>query len=352
LSAFCAGAAVLATAGAAHAAAKLWTGATDNSWSTPGNWSASGVPGPADDVTISGGSATINIDTAVDVLSITVNGACTRVIRANPGATTIRIRNDLTLSSTSAGGTFRLSTATTQIGGQLVRSNNNMALDSNGGVVIFNAASGSKSHTLSGATLENVIFNDGLVGYWNLDETASPFADASGYGNTGALNGTYTLAAAPTMKFTDAGGVAFDGTTNYISLGTTNLPAANAAQTISVWVKFASAAATQSLVVMTATGSAVKLGLSGGNVRVLKNAGTLVSTTAPSASAWHHIAYTLSGTTHTLYLDGVATANTATPDSATPTAAFAGATTTTTERLTGSLDDVRIYNRALTAAEI
>ncbi len=231
--------------------------------------------------------------------------------------------------------------------------NNNMALDSNGGVVIFNAASGSKTHTLSGATLENVIFNDGLVGYWNLDETGSPFADVSGYGNTGTLNGTYTLATAPaTMKFTDAGGVTFNGTTNYISLGTTNLPAANAAQTISVWVNFTSAAATQSLVAMTAAGSAVKLGLSGGNLRVLKNAGTLVSVTAPSAGAWHHIAYTLSGTTNTLYVDGVATSNTATPDSATPTAAFAGATTTTTERLTGSLDDIRIYSRALTATEI
>jgi hypothetical protein len=152
----------------AHAAAKSWSASSTANWSTAGSWSPSGVPGPGDDVTISGGSATINMDVAVDVNSITVSGACTRLIRANPATTPVRVRGDLTLASTGAGGTFRLPSATTQIGGQLVRSNNNMALDSNGGMVIFNAASGSKTHTLGGATLENVIFNDGLVGFWSL----------------------------------------------------------------------------------------------------------------------------------------------------------------------------------------
>jgi hypothetical protein len=345
-------AAVLAVSGTARAAAKLWTGANNNNWSNAGNWNPAGVPGSGDDVTISGGSTTINMDAAVDVNSITVTGACTRTIRTNPGATTIRVRGDLTLSSTSSGGAFRLSSATTQIGGQLVRANANMDLESNGGVVIFNAASGNKTHTLSGATLETVIFNDGLVGYWNLDEAASPFADASGYGNTGTLNGAYASAAPPTLKFTDAGGVTFNGSTNRITLGTTNLPAANAAQTISLWAKFSGAATTQSFVAMTATGSAVKLGLGGGFVRVRKNSGTLVQVAAPSTGVWHHVAYTLSGTTHTLYIDGVATSATAAPDSAAPTAAFAGATAAGTDLLTGSLDDVRIYNRALSAVEV
>ena len=226
-----------------------------------------------------------------------------------------------------------------------------MTLDSNGGVVIFDAASGSPSHTLNGATLENVIFNDGLVGYWSLD--AVPFTDGSGYGNTGTLFGSYVQSTVPTtMQFTDAGGVAFNGAT-YISLGTANLPNHNAAKTISVWVNFSSAAATQSMVALTTAGNATKLGLGGGNVRVLRNSGAvLVQAAAPSAGAWHHIAYTLSGTTNTLYIDGVATTATAATDAGLPTAALAGATTSLTERLTGSLDDVRIYNRVLSATEI
>ena len=336
----------------ARAATKTWTASATADWSVAGSWSPSGVPGVADDVVISGGSATVNMDVAVDVNSITVSGACTRTIRTNPGATTIRVRNDLTLSSTTTGGTFRLSSGTTQIGGRLTRSNDNMALDTNGGVIIFNAASGSKTHTLSGATLESVIFNDGLVGYWTLDETASPFADSSGYANNATLNGGYAAATPPTLLFTDAGALALNGTSNYLTLGTTNMPAANAAQTISVWVKFSSAAATQTLVALTASGSAVKLQLSGGNLRVRKNSSNLVQVTAPSTNTWHHVAYTLSGTTHRLYVDGVATSASVTPDAATPTAAFAGATAAGSERLAGSLDEIRIYNRALTAADV
>ena len=74
-----------------------------------------------------------------------------------------------------------------------------MALDTNAGTLIFNAASGSMTHALNGATVDTVIFNDGLVGYWTLDETASPFADSSGYGNTGTLTGTYAAPTPPTI---------------------------------------------------------------------------------------------------------------------------------------------------------
>src|SRR6185503_1622827 len=113
-------------------------------WSNSGNWLPVGVPGPSDDVTIAGGSSTINVDVAVDVNSITVNGACTRTIRANPASTPIRVRGNLILSATSSGGTFRLGTGTTQIGGQLTRSTTGMTLDTNAGVLLFNAASGTK----------------------------------------------------------------------------------------------------------------------------------------------------------------------------------------------------------------
>lgn len=337
----------------AHAIARLWTGATNSNWSNAANWLPPGTPGPTDDVTITGGSATINIDAAADVNSVTVNGACTRTIRAYPATTPIRVRGNLTLAATSGGGTFRLGTGTTQIGGQLTRSNGNLTLDTNGGVIIFNAAAGSLTHTLSGATVDTVIFNDGLVGYWTLEEAASPFADSSGYANDASLTGTYAAATPPTLLFSDAKGVAFNGTSNVLALGTTNLPAANAPQTISVWLKFSGASSSQGIVSLTGASSAVKLVLEAGYVRVRKNSGaTLVQVTAPSTNTWHHVAYSLSGTTHVLYVDGVATTATATPDSATPTAAFAGATGAGTERLTGALDDLRVYSRALGPAEV
>ena len=304
-------------------------------------------------MTIAGGSATINVDAAVDVNSITVNGACTRTIRASPVTTPIRVRGDLILSSTSSGGVFRLGTGTTQIGGQLTRSNDNMTLDTSGGLIVFNAAAGTKTHTLSGATLDSVTINDGLVGYWKLDEASSPFGDSSGYQNDATLTGSYAAATAPTLLFSDPSAVTFNGTSNYLTLGTTNLPAANAAQTISVWVKFSGASSAQGILSLNGTGSAVRLGLGSGFLRVRKDSGTtLVQVAAPSTNTWHHVAYTLSGTTNVLYVDGVATTATATPDAAAPTAALAGATAAGSERLAGALDDIRVYNRALTAAEV
>jgi hypothetical protein len=337
----------------ARATARAWTGASSSSWNNAANWSPAGIPSASDDVTIAGGSATINIDAAIDVRSISISGACTRTIRAFPAATPIRVRGDLTLSSTSSGGVLRLSTGTTQIGGQLARSNDNMSLDTNGGVIVFNAASGSKTHTFSGATVDSVIINDGLVGYWNFDEPASPFADRSGYANDAVLSGAYAAARPPTTLFTDASAVELNGTSNYMTLGATNLPNTSAPQTIAAWVKFSGATTAQAIVALTGSGGAIRMGLASGYLLVRKNNGaTLVQTAAPSTNTWHHVAYTVSGTTQVLYVDGVATTATATPDNATPTSAYAGATAPATERLAGALDELRIYNRALTAAEV
>jgi hypothetical protein len=293
---------LLAVAGTARANTATWNASSSANWSGSGNWtwspSGSGVPTSADDVVISGGSATVNMDSAVDVNSITVSGACSRLIRPNPATTTIRIRNNLTLSSTAGGGIFRLSSGTSRIGGQLTRSNNNMALDSNGGTVLFDAASGTKTHTMSGATLEKVIFNDGLVGYWNLDEGAgATINDLSGFGNNGTLNGTfaYTASMSSTIGFTDVSGVTFNGSNVYATLGTTSLPANNGTQTISVWVKLASTAGTQNMVALvnSGSGSGVQVGVNGGNIAAWSwGGGVLVSRAAPGDGLWHHIAST------------------------------------------------------------
>ena len=249
---------LLCAAGSARAATRTWDGSDNNDWSDSDNWSSNAVPNSGDDVVISGCPSNILIDTDIDVQSITVNGSCANTIRPNPATNTIRVRNNVTLSATASGGIFRLSSGTTQIGGQLTRTNTNMALDTNGGTLILNAASGSVTHTLNGATVDTVIFNDGLVGYWTLDETASPFADSSGYGNTGTLTGAYAAPTPPTLLFSNASALTFNGSTNYVTLGVTNLPVANVAQTISVWANFSSAsgAAIRTMVAITATGSA------------------------------------------------------------------------------------------------
>ena len=448
----------------AQAATVTWSApGSSHGWNTGTNWSGGAVPGQTDDVVIdaSVSNSRLDIDTNVDVKSITVQGAYSPNI-VPTGAQTIRVRGNFSLGSTSSH-TFRVSTATTQIDGNLIlpsgstsvfrgndgalhvlgsvtlsagtftadtgsaqvdgsftvaggtftgssgllqvggnlsvtsgtfngssgiiaiggnlgplsngtfkasssttkiggafnRTSTSNTFDANGGALLFNATS-NQSHTTNGAGFAKVVFNDGLVGYWNLEESASPYSDVSGYANDATLNGTYTAAGSrPGVAYTDAAAISLNGTSNYLTLGATSLPAANAAQTVSAWVNFSSAASTQTIVAMTASGSAIKLGLGGGNLRVLRNDNTvLVQVAAPSASAWHQVAYvydpSLSGASKDkLYVDGTATTGTSqSHDAVTPTAAYIGATAPATNLLTALVDEVRIYKTALGAREM
>jgi hypothetical protein len=114
----------------------------------------------------------------------------------------------------------------------------------------------------------------GLVGYWKLDEGAGPSTrDWSGTGNTGTVSSS-ALWTAPSasIEFDNASAMNFKGTSGYVSAGTASLPAANAAQTISAWVNItALPGSASSIVALTGASSAVKLGLSATNLRVLRN---------------------------------------------------------------------------------
>jgi Concanavalin A-like lectin/glucanases superfamily len=197
----------------------------------------------------------------------------------------------------------------------------------------------------------------GIVAYWKLDEgQGHSLRDVSGNGNDGtiAATGTSWIGSSPMTTFDNAAALSFDGVAGSASMGASALPAANASQSISLWAKLSSASSTQSMVALVGSGSAVKLGLGAGNVRVWKMAGTdLVTAAAPGAGAWHHIAYTFDGGTDVLYVDGVATNGAGVGhDVGRPTSAFIGSGSTSTEFFNGQLDDVRVYNLALTAKQV
>jgi hypothetical protein len=73
----------------------------------------------------------------------------------------------------------------------------------------------------------------------------------------------------------------------------------------------------------------------------------------PVADAWHHVAYTFDGRTHTLYLDGAAAdSSSAPPQTGAASIARLGNSPGGGEPFTGWLDDVRLFDRALTAPEV
>ena len=93
---------------------------------------------------------------------------------------------------------------------------------------------------------------------------------------------------------------------------------------------------------------------------MLNAAGTvLAQAMAPSAGSWHHIAYVHDPSQSTpasrdkIYIEGTAAIGTGVGhDTGPPTAMFIGATSPSANHYTGALDDVRVYNTALTPAQV
>ena len=236
-----------------------------------------------------------------------------------------------------------------------------MTVNANGGTLILSSGS-SVSHSTTGATLANVAVginvSSGLVGYWKLDEASgTSAADSSGNANTGTWHGgvSRTASVPATITFTDAEAITLDGTSGYVTLGTTNLPANNAAQSISLWYKGTPNGGNQNMISMSnGSSSAVQLGFRGSTLIAWSwGGGTLISTTATNDSNWHHAVYTYDGTTDRIYVDGaLAASGTSTHQTAAVTAAYLGTYNAGGELFAGSLDDVRVYNRAISATEV
>ena len=378
------GIAFLAGEGAASAGNScVWIGASGASFSTSTNWSGCGglAPQPADaayfDVSSLGGTNNAcTINTAVNVASITLQNGYTRIVSTSgspslvvggmtittgtftAGSSPMQISGGLTIN----GGVFNAPSGTLQIGGAFTRTGG--SLSGNGGTAIFNAT-GAVTHTFSGsAAFNKVIINDGLVGYWNLDEGAgTSLADRSGYANGFTLSASSFTTTVPTaVTFSDPSAVAFNGSAyaHLTATPPTNLPAADRAVTISAWIKLGSTATVQDAVALGDGGSnGIKLGIQSVGSLAAWTWGptptTLAGTMAPGDGAWHQVTFTYDGTNNNLYLDGaLQSTSTAAHQSGATTVAQLGSYDGTHELMAagGAIDDVRVYNRALTATEI
>ena len=200
----------------------------------------------------------------------------------------------------------------------------------------------------------------GLVGYWTFDGkdtnwNTNTTADKSGQGNTGTLISMYTTTSPVAGKIGQ--GLKFDGVSNYISFGTTNIPT-TAPLTVSAWIKYPTAI--EAVTRWDDSNSAYNFYLYNTDFYVRKsltNEINHVSWSAPSGG-WHLITVTADSSANLIaYIDGVQAG----------TGSFAGWYATNNAPLTigarntysgpityskGTVDDVRIYNRALSAQEI
>lgn len=204
----------------------------------------------------------------------------------------------------------------------------------------------------------------GLKGYWSFngkDVSGTTAYDRSGAGNTGILTNGPTVTPG---KIGQA--LRFDGVNDYVLGGTpavTTYPI-----TLSTWFKTTNAPSDYAQILMLGSGGLSLATLSEtiaaecGGVGKIKylirdttgtNSSNVCSSTVLNDGQWHHAVGVSSGASdHRLYIDGVLQ-NTSTTTIGTVTlgSTYIGANTGT-QLFSGSIDEARIYNRALTESEI
>lgn len=190
--------------------------------------------------------------------------------------------------------------------------------------------------------------NAGLVGCWNFDGSYTKVPDCSGNGNTGTLNG------GPTKKTGKVGqALSFDGVNDSI-----DTPSAGHAApcTVAAWVNQSARVSGGAPITDGFGGGGTTYSLraeqfGGDNVGITQY-GTADYTFSPTFSVplntWTHLTFVVNTGTATLYANGIER-GTISQTLACPADNIGGGGS---DFVPGLIDDVRVYNRALSASEI
>ena len=200
-----------------------------------------------------------------------------------------------------------------------------------------------------------------LVGYWKLDEssgTTNADFSPSGENGTQVNSPTFSTAVPPSIGFTDAGSLLFNGTDQYVTVPTTKaLPNYATPRTLSAWAKTNTTTGNHMIAAFGNTGAARSFFI-GQFGTTLEVGGFSSDITVPNFwvdTNWHHLVATYDGKVGRVYADGtlVATA-TINWEGLTPplSCAIGNYVSGTGYPWSGNVDDVRIYDRALTGTEI
>jgi hypothetical protein len=213
----------------------------------------------------------------------------------------------------------------------------------------------------------------GLVGWWNLDEgSGTSAADSSGNGNTGTLNGGPTWTTSGKIN----GALTFNGTTQYVDVPDAASLQLAASFTVSAWVKLSAlpAAGNYGAILQkdnTSGSTNYVLAIDNGSINTSSMGWTFdynstgtsddryaTYLTTPNTGVWYHVAavYDSVAQTETLYLNGVQVATNSVaglpPEHDGGNDLSLGSRGAGSEFFPGTIDDARVYNRALGAGEI
>jgi hypothetical protein len=187
------------------------------------------------------------------------------------------------------------------------------------------------------------------IGHWKLNNDA---LDASANGINGALLNSPTFS---TDRKEGSHAILLDGVNQGVNLGNpTAFPSGSSARTISGWAKTNTLTGDHMIFAYgtASTGQAMFIGQQGANLFAGGFDDNLTVSNFWATGVWHHVCLTYDGTTAKLYADGVLVTSSAKSWSLVKSVAFIGKHLTNIAYWNGSIDDVRIYNTALTASEV
>jgi hypothetical protein len=196
-----------------------------------------------------------------------------------------------------------------------------------------------------------------LIAAYSFNEgTGTTLTDRSGRGHTGTIAG-----ATWSTQGRFGGALSFDGVNDWVTVNDTAALDLTTAMTLEAWVRPSALAAWRTVLMKERTGglaytlygsdaaSRMEGYLAVGSAEV-----GLPSTAALALNTWTHLAFTYDGATMRVFVNGTQVATrTQTGAMATSTGALRiGGNSVWGEYFQGLIDEVRIYNRALTQAEI
>jgi Concanavalin A-like lectin/glucanases superfamily len=204
----------------------------------------------------------------------------------------------------------------------------------------------------------------GLVAHWRFDEgTGTRAADATGNGNTATLHNGTAWERSGIARGPSDFAIRLDGENDYLSAVVGSMmPRIEAAKSIAYWYTADPEAPPPSgnqRTCIALLNPNMEVGIQVGVDRNRlaawswgQNEGFVITDAMPPPGA-HHVAYTFDGTTHRLFLDGrLADSSTAQAQQGSASTFYVGTYQPTSELCAGQIDDLRVYSRALDAAEL
>ena len=207
-------------------------------------------------------------------------------------------------------------------------------------------------------TVSNVTVSSNLIAAYAFEEgTGTTTADATGKGHTGTISGASWTTAGKNGR-----ALSFDGINDWVTIADANDLDLTNGMTLEAWVKPNGLAGWNTILLKEANSTlAYALYANDGNpwpavtIRIGNGDYSAVGTSRLPLGIWTHLAATYDGTTLRLYVNGTQVGSrpqTGNMNATNRALRIGGNAVWTDEFFNGLIDDVRVYNRALTAGEI